>query len=247
VTIARKPFADPAVEAASDTAAFVIDSVPRHTRAILDVGCGKGLVAMLLARAGYRVTGLDSSPAAVRAAARHGVRAVRANFADYETDERFDAILFSRSLHHMDDPRQALKRAKGLLVRGGRVLIEDFAIEDMDEASAAWILNLLRLLTAAGIAARRKRELPGERFPALAWWKQIHHADIHEGRAMIAAARSCFPAARIERAPYLYRYIVRHLAASAKSSLVLRHVRAMELASFGAAVRPLTGIRAVCR
>jgi SAM-dependent methyltransferase len=43
----------------------------------LDVGCGAGRVALYLQERGYRVTGIDNSPLAVRTARKRGVKDVR--------------------------------------------------------------------------------------------------------------------------------------------------------------------------
>jgi SAM-dependent methyltransferase len=70
--------------AASTSSSVVLESMRRHIRAalrryapvgsrVLDLGCGPGLDAACLARAGYHVTALDWSPEMVRAAdARFG-------------------------------------------------------------------------------------------------------------------------------------------------------------------------------
>lgn len=237
----------PALTAARYTADFVVRALPRKARAILDVGCGRGDVAAHLVKRGYEVTGIDISAKAVRACRKRGIAAIHVDFAGYETDRRYDAILFSRSLHHVRDPRGILRRARGLLAPGGVVLIEEFAFESVNEIAASWLVSILRLLYAAGLASGPMHRLPREGRTALTWWKNRHHDKIHEGRQVIAAAKSCFDVRKLERVPYLFQYAVPVLKKSASSDRLLGQVRALELASFGGAHRPLPGIRAICR
>lgn len=236
----------PALAASRYTAEFVMEAAPRGARGVLDIGCGIGNVAMHLVAHGYRVTGIDESRASVRRCARRGIRAIHADFAEYETDERHDVVLFSRSLHHMKDLRGILRKAGGMLAPGGVVLIEEFAFEEVDEFAASWLLTMLRLAVASGLATKQPR-LPGRHRPVLDWWKGIHRHKIHDGETVIAAARSCFSVSRLERVPYLFRYLVPELKKSVKSAAVLEHARALERMTFAAAQRPCIGIRAVCR
>ena len=236
----------PALAASKSTADFVIDVAPRGGRGVLDVGCGIGNVAVHLAARGYKVTGIDESQAAVTRCARRGIRAIKADFAEYDTAERYDLLLFSRSLHHMRDPRRMLGKAGKMLAPGGLVAIEEFAFEEVDEFAAGWLLTMLRFAVASGLTAKKPR-LPAAHRPALGWWKGIHHHDIHDGRTVIAAARSSLGVVRLERVPYLFRYLVPELKKSATSVAVLEHARALEELTFAAAQRPCIGIRAVCR
>lgn len=79
---------------------------------ILDLGCGPGLHAQHLSALGHEVTGIDYSPAMIRAAQNH---ATEAQFLvmDMEllsfTDNHFDAVWASRSLHHL--PQAQLKES----------------------------------------------------------------------------------------------------------------------------------------
>lgn len=68
-------------------------------RSILDLGCGTGSHAILLARRGYRVTGLDISRGQLAVArrkvktARLPVRLVRADMKSFDLGEAFDAAI----------------------------------------------------------------------------------------------------------------------------------------------------------
>ena len=97
-------------------------------REVLDIGCGQGALARMLAGAGYEVTGIDSAPEAI-AAARDKVPGVRFEAAGAEAlpfaAARFDACLFLNSLHHVPMPlmAQALQEALRVLRPGGEVIV----------------------------------------------------------------------------------------------------------------------------
>src|SRR5947199_7603622 len=111
---------------------------------ILEVGCGEGQVACELLKRGYHVSGLDSDPEVVASAQAHGVPAVVASWPKFASSVSFDAIAFTRSLHHINPLRQAIVRARELLNPNGFLLIEDFALDDVNEAPVAWFVRVLR-------------------------------------------------------------------------------------------------------
>lgn len=82
---------------------------------VLDVGCGDGALLRLLARTcKARANGLEINPAKVRACVNRGLMVVQGDaardLAQFPT-AAFDTVIFSRSLMHLDAPRQALKEA----------------------------------------------------------------------------------------------------------------------------------------
>lgn len=71
----------------------------------LDLGCGQGRDALMLAKHGYAVTGVDSSQVGVNQMIERAqkdnlvVKGVVANLFDYEWSETFDAIVLDSILH----------------------------------------------------------------------------------------------------------------------------------------------------
>jgi len=92
---------------------------------VLDLGCGHGMAAVVLARAGAEVTACDLSPEYVREAAEradaNGV-SVRCLTADAEAlpfaDGEFDAVWGHAILHHLD-PAATARELKRVLRPGG--------------------------------------------------------------------------------------------------------------------------------
>lgn len=97
-------------------------------REVLDIGCGQGTLARMLAEAGHGVTGIDPAPEAIAAARDKGPGA-RFEIAAAEAlpfdAARFDACLFLNSLHHVPVPLmgQALREALRVLRPDGEMIV----------------------------------------------------------------------------------------------------------------------------
>ena len=104
---------------------------------ILDLGCGNGRLAILLAQSGNAVIGIDNSEEQIRLARAHPAAA--GGFAPGGSlefrqvpmeatglaDSSFDSVILSQSLHHAAKPKEAIAESWRLLVPGGRILILD--------------------------------------------------------------------------------------------------------------------------
>ena len=101
---------------------------------ILDIGCGEGILALRLARAGHQVLGIDIDTAAI-VAARNLVASEPAAVRD-RIDFRvadalslglrqnaFDTVVLSEVIEHFADPSAILDRAAAFLKPGGRLIL----------------------------------------------------------------------------------------------------------------------------
>jgi 2-polyprenyl-6-hydroxyphenyl methylase/3-demethylubiquinone-9 3-methyltransferase len=103
---------------------------PLSGLAILDIGCGGGLVCEPLARLGARVTGIDPAEENVEAARLHAdaqglpvsYRVARAEDLVAEGDT-FDAVSCLEVIEHVPDPAAFLKTCAGLVRPGGVMLL----------------------------------------------------------------------------------------------------------------------------
>lgn len=133
------------VDVASRSLAFIERSVDwtvsrfgiTTTTRTADFGCGPGLYANRLAKAGAAVTGIDFSPRSIeyaRQSARKdglAVRYVNENYLDFETDERFELVLMIMCDFCALSPaqrNQMLKKFHRFLAPGGHVLLDVYSL-----------------------------------------------------------------------------------------------------------------------
>jgi 2-polyprenyl-3-methyl-5-hydroxy-6-metoxy-1,4-benzoquinol methylase len=162
-----------------DLDAFVLAHLQPVPARVLEVGCGKGALARALARAGHAVTAIDPE-------APEGPLFRRLTLEEFSDPGPFDAVVASRSLHHVESLAAALDRIAALLAPGGVLVVNDFAKERLAGPTAEWYLDRRRALAAAGGASA-----PSSLEACLRKWEH-DHADLHGYEAMRAALDARF-------------------------------------------------------
>lgn len=238
---------DPLERGVEETARFLTGSLPRPPCRVLEVGCGSGAVAARLQSGGYAMTGIDLAPDAASESRARGVETIEGDFLTYRGGP-FEAVVFSRSLHHLESLGEAVDRAQAVLKPGGVVLAEEFALERMDVDTARWYYELTSLLETCGVM------MPDPEHETLAAsqldrWFQEHeaHAPVHTGEEMLLALGSRFDIQGTGSAPYLYRMLGRRLAPTSLGVRVANwifEVEGMRIAQM--TLRPV-GLRIVAR
>jgi SAM-dependent methyltransferase len=110
--------------------ALLTPLLPSAPARVLDLGCGTGSLAVLLAEAGHDVLGVDFAPAMVaRARAKAAAAGLTVEFrigdaaAPAVPPGSVDVVLCRHVLWALPDPAAALERWTGLLAPGGRLLL----------------------------------------------------------------------------------------------------------------------------
>jgi 2-polyprenyl-6-hydroxyphenyl methylase/3-demethylubiquinone-9 3-methyltransferase len=109
---------------------FILDQIDTPHPAIVDIGCGGGILAEALAKAGARVTGIDLSGHSLAVARRHAsgqglsidYRHQSAEQLAQEKCGSFDAVTCMEMLEHVPDPGQVIAACARLLKPGGRAI-----------------------------------------------------------------------------------------------------------------------------
>lgn len=90
--------------------------VPRGAR-VLDVGSGRGELLKRLSEHGYAVTGCDMDDTCVELGSAYGeVRKLAVeDISPEQFDGKFDCVVMSHVLEHVENPREALRRISAVL------------------------------------------------------------------------------------------------------------------------------------
>jgi len=181
--------------------AEVLRSVPPGGGRALDLGCGEGELASLLAARGLRVVALDRHASSLARAARDPrVACVRGDAcATPLPNAAFDLVAVVRVLHHLP-PEDALQEIVRLVRPGGVVVVVGL-YRLRTPADYAWgVAGKIARLLRSGVPQAEHSQAP---------W-----ADVHEDLATIRRKlASALPGVRVERTPFIrYRAVWRKLA-----------------------------------
>ena len=208
---------------------YIRRSLPRDCRQILEVGCGTGELAERISQDGVAVVAIDSDPDSVAAARRLGVDARVATWPHFD-DGDFDAVLFTRSLHHIHPLDESVRHAVESVVAGGRIIVEDFAYESTDDRTLRWFRSTIRFLEAAGLLTMSDEFLERvlSKTATLKTWKENHEDDLHTSAAIAAQLEKVSGDIRIENAPYYFRYIASAISSTERRDAILQAMAEQE-------------------
>lgn len=147
-------------------------TLKRDGGSLLDIGCGTGDFLWVMHQVpGWRVSGLEPNPIAVRFATSRGLNVVQGELPESKINEQSDAITLWHVLEHTPNPHHVLAEIRRLLKPDG-VLILSVPVVDSMEAKIfgeCWAgydvprhlmtftrASLCRLLEQAGFSAEEK-------------------------------------------------------------------------------------------
>lgn len=171
--------------------------------AVLNAGAGQGTLSIRLEALGFRVSSVDSSPAAI-AVLRDRVagQVVGADVTALPFGEaQFDAAVLGEVLEHVEDDRAALREAARVVRSGGLVAISVPANPKLYGRSDEWAGHLRRytrrdLLEACAGGGLRVERCLGWGFPV----SRLYHRHVYERyldrRGPASAGRSLSPLVR---------------------------------------------------
>jgi 2-polyprenyl-3-methyl-5-hydroxy-6-metoxy-1,4-benzoquinol methylase len=98
-------------------------------QSVLDLGCGRGRLAMEMEKLGYRVTGIEANPVATSVARGRMGELIEIDLAQFKhisealAGRRFDWIVASDVMEHLPYPEETLNFYKQFLKPGGKLIV----------------------------------------------------------------------------------------------------------------------------
>lgn len=97
---------------------------------IVDIGCGAGKIIQRIDSKvdGCNIKGLDISPDMIQVAenkiftGNNEISFINNDFMQYDFKSKYDLLIFSYVLHHLDNPVEALKKARNMLTSTGQTI-----------------------------------------------------------------------------------------------------------------------------
>ena len=231
---------------------------------VLEVGCGPGVLAERLIRDGVQLTAIDVSEDQVAEARARGVPAIASDFLSFE-GAPFDAVLFTRSLHHIAPLEAGITKIRTLVRPGGLLLADEFAHDEIDAATAAWFWDLQAVLESCGALApdvprrhhgqgehhghgHHRKDGPPAADPLERWQERhVHEPPLHGARMMIEALETAFELRKQERGPYLHRYFSDRVDHGERGKRLFLQVRDLERQRIGQGLLRPIGLRLMFR
>jgi SAM-dependent methyltransferase len=101
----------------------------KPTDKVIEFGAGSAELAIYLAQTGFNITPTDISQTYVEVIQRKAeflklpMKAIRADMAKFNSDEKFDVVIFCEAFHHASNFLDLLENLKKILNPGGRVYL----------------------------------------------------------------------------------------------------------------------------
>ncbi len=110
---------------------YVAERTTLADAAVLDVGCGAGLLSEAMAQAGARVTAIDLAPNLLKVARLHGLETgIKVDYRETSVEAladaspaAFDAVICMEMLEHVPDPASIIEAGARLLKPGGWLFV----------------------------------------------------------------------------------------------------------------------------
>jgi SAM-dependent methyltransferase len=240
-----------------DVERFAVQHLPAPPATVLEIGAGDGRLAARLVARGFSVKAIDVSDEVVVLAAARGVDAACVDY--FDVRGQFDALLFTRSFHHLWPLDKAVAHAATLLAPRGVLVFDELAHDACDLPTAAWFYDVQALLEEAGVLAEQRRrghprhhhhhhhqahDEDAPKTPLERWRKRhSHEPPLHAADAMLHALGAAFELTSVSRLPYLYRYFAERL----ESKTLFDRVRALEADRIALELVVPIGLRIVAR
>lgn len=235
-----KPFVD-------ELHAFLVSALTGVEGPIAEIGAGDGIIADRLRADGFDVVAIDAHEATAAAATDQGRRVDHADWLTWDGDGSapFAALIFTRSLHHIE-PLDIAAQQMARLAPGGLLIADEFGFERVGAAGAQFMMDATSLLDAVGIRGGDQVVVDD---PLAAWQKRmtVDH-EVASGDALISAIESVAKIESVEHGSCMAQLALWRVDAAHPNAVAVRDfLRETERARTEAGVMEKMGLRIVAR
>lgn len=108
-----------------ETASLIARYIPDKSKSIVDIGCGNGGLLEKLSEIGFRdLTGVDPSQKCVDNVKNRGTYAVQGSIFNLNRNKKYDCIILSEVLEHVEDLNGAVSSLKSILKENGLIYMD---------------------------------------------------------------------------------------------------------------------------
>lgn len=217
------------------------------TGPIVEVGAGDGVIAQRLRDDGFDVIAIDASAESAAAATEQGREVIHADWRSWDGGGRapFAAVLFTRSLHHIDPIDHAMDKIIEL-APGGLIIADEFGYELLDAAGAQLLIDAGAIVAAAGMS---DKEAVAVADPMFAWEHrmEIEH-EVTPSDRLLAAVESIADIEQQGNGRFVARMVTHALDPTHPRAADVRDLMiALEDARIAAGTLPAAGLRFIAR
>jgi ubiquinone/menaquinone biosynthesis C-methylase UbiE len=197
-------------------ATFLLRHLPSNCRDVLEIGCGTGSFARLLAKRSQSVLAIDLSPEMIRIARESSTEFPNIEFELADVRERvlpvesFDCIATIATLHHLPF-REMLLKMKAALNPGGVLLVLDLFEADRNllrpEGLFDTLSNFLAIPVSVSLRLIHQGRLLPRREVRAAWAEHERHDIYPTMREVRELCAEILPGAKV-RKHLLWRYSI---------------------------------------
>jgi len=162
---------------------------------------------------GYEAIGIDPQAPA-------SAHYQRAEFECASLPDQLDAVVASTSLHHVAEPAQVIDRIATTLMRGGRLVVVEWAWEKFDKKTAHWCFTRLGPEDEAGWLHHRRGEwqASGLQWPNyLRAWAQRER--LHRADELVRLLNKRLQCESLENGPYFFPDLADTTAADEQAAI----------------------------
>ncbi|MGH2699822.1 MAG: class I SAM-dependent methyltransferase [Actinomycetota bacterium] len=189
----------------TDVRDFVLEHLASSRSRVLEIGCGAGWLTRAILEGGHDARGIDPG-------APEGERFEQVTLEKFTDPKPYDVVVAVLSLHHIGDLPAALEKIRSLLNLGGRILVVEFAWENLDNATLRWGLERLpsdpdreENWLQRRCLEWRERLQQGDDIAAQDHVREwAHREQLHRGKEILGSLREGFHQTFFEWTPYLY-------------------------------------------